>query len=142
MRRSLSVFAIVIALLMAGCTIQPSEGVVIDGPLVGSRIQASFTYDGTGAGKIELVMPNGEVCKGRYLSNRWRNEELLFDITWWVRYFGSDFDPIYMQYGRGYLIGDYGRIAEIEYFTGFRGLKTYGFGLGKDNEGNIYKIVF
>lgn len=42
----------------------------------------------------------------------------------------------------GYLIGDYGRIAEIEYFTGFRGLKTYGFGLGKDNEGNIYKIVF
>lgn len=85
MRRSLSVFAIVIALLMAGCTIQPSEGVVIDGPLAGSRIQASFTYDGTGAGKIELVMPNGEVCKGRYLSNRWRNEELLFDITWWVR---------------------------------------------------------
>jgi len=142
MRKLLSVVVLTAALLMAGCTIQPSEGLVVDGPLAGSRIQASFTYDGTGTGEMRLFMPSGEVCKGRYLSNRWQGEGMLFDLSWWAHYFGSSFDPAFMQYGRGYLTGDYGRAIQLEYFTGFKGLKTYGFGLGIDNEGNVYKIIF
>ena len=143
MRKLLSVVVLTAALLMAGCTILPSEGLVVDGPLAGNRIQASFTYDGTGTGKMELVMPNGEVCKGRYFtSSTWTVEDMEFEVALWVRYFGSNFDPFFMQHGKGFLSGDYGRMIVLEYFTGLEGLKMHGYGLGSDNEGNIYKITF
>lgn len=143
MRKLLMVIVLALTMLLAGCDMQMSSAEVVQGPLAGSRIEASFTYDATGTGKMAMVMPDGEVCKGRYFTfSSWTVEDMEFEIALWVRYFGSNFDPFFMQHGKGFLSGDYGRMIVIEYFTGFEGLKTRGYGLGSDNDGNFYRFVF
>ncbi|MEW6228572.1 MAG: hypothetical protein AB1700_10905 [Bacillota bacterium] len=124
---------------LAGCDAQ-AEVEIVQGPLAGSpKIQASFTWDGTGTGTIAAVLPNGEVCTGRYFTNMKWPSEPLFSLDWYAQYFGSSFDPWGMQYGQAILTGDYGRVIKLEYFTD---LSNHGYVLGLDNGGNVYKLTF
>lgn len=93
------------------------------------------------SGKIYLTMPDGEYCSGRWSSTAGvksskNNYSLLLDH-------GQELglSPRGNE-NRGYamLVGTKGTSIEIEFLTGAG--TAHGFGVAKDNKGNIYKVLF
>ena len=93
------------------------------------------------SGKVILTMPDGEVCKGRWSSTAGvkgsrNNAGLLVD-------YGQELglSPRGNENrGYGMLVGPKGTSIEIEFLTGAG--TAHGFGVAKDNRGNIYKVLF
>ena len=100
------------------------------------------------SGTIKMIGHNSEYFEGQWSSlageRRSRNnpESNLNDETLIGRY-GSEFGLVPRgNENRGYamMVGDKGTLIEIEYLNGAG--TAHGFGIGKDNHGNIFKILF
>lgn len=142
MRRHLAII-LIICIFLYGCATIPINIYPVEGPLAGKGVilKSKYVNTGTGHGTIEVVMPDGEVCKGEYSTVAGGVTGWLFSTQQYNSLWGSSFMSVVenRQYGQATLIGDKGTIIQVEYFTSVTG---HGFGLGKDNKGNIYKIQF
>lgn len=120
----------------------PISGPLSENPNV---INAEFTYNGSGHGDLTVVLPDGEVCKGKYTTipegTITSESRFFFSPYVYANYFGNAYLIENKQYGQGLLIGNRGTIMQLEYFTSSRN-PTHGYGIATDNNGNIYKILF
>lgn len=142
-------YILIMWVFLSGCATVPINIYPVEGPLAGKGIilKSKYVYTGTGHGPIEVVMPDGEVCKGEYstiaggVTGTSFGFGGLFTAQQYTSLLGSGFMSAVenKQYGQATLIGDKGTIVQVEYFTSLTG---HGFGLGKDNKGNIYRIQY
>ena len=95
----------------------------------------------TYSGKMALTMPDGEKCSGRWSSSgsvgaSQNNYSLL--ITYGEK---LNLSPRGNE-DRGYamLLGTKGTIIDVEFLAGVG--TGHGFGVAKDNKGNVYKLLF
>jgi len=95
----------------------------------------------SGSGQCFLTLPDGEYCEGRWSSTAGvkgstNNYSLLLD-------YGQELglSPRGNE-NRGFamLLGTKGTSIEIEFLTGAG--TANGFGIAKDNNGNIFKVLF
>ena len=97
------------------------------------------------SGDIALTMPDGEACKGQWSS------AAGMSVTYGSGTLFSQYGSIYWSgytvgnkpgenRGQAIVIGKRGTVIEIEFYTGSG--TANGFGLAKDNKGNIYKVLF
>lgn len=141
------VASVITACLASSCTMNasftPTEGPLAESGI--TSIPAEFTYNGFGNGKVKVVMPDGEVCEGKYFTVAEGTTSFGTGVV--VGAFGattvngSSSSYKNKQSGRGLLTGDKGRVLEFEYTTSTNS-PTHGYGGGKDNKGNLYKFVF
>ncbi len=131
-------------LLLSSCSITlnlfPTKGPLSEKIPV-KVIKAKATNVTSNSGKCFLTMSDGEYCSGRWSS------------TAGVKSSANNYSLL-MNYGqelglsprgnenRGYamLLGTKGTSIEIEFLTGAG--TAHGFGVAKDNKGNIYKVLF
>ena len=104
-------------------------------------IKAKATNVTSNSGRCFLTLPDGEYCEGRWSS------------TAGVKGSPNNYSLI-LNYGqelglsprgnenRGYamLLGSKGTSIEIEFLTGAG--TAHGFGIAKDNRGNLFKVLF
>ena len=95
------------------------------------------------SGELKFTMPDGDVCAGRWASLGGSNVTLSSGSLL------SEYGALYLtgfsieetagrNPGQAIVACDTGRTVELEFVS--RG--SSGFGIGKDNEGNIYRFVF
>jgi hypothetical protein len=96
------------------------------------------------SGGIAFTMPDGEQCKGRWSSAAGAN--VSYGNASLLNQYGSTYIAGYAVSAGGQNPGealatcDRGRAFQMEFTTG--GGTAHGFGIGKDNKGNIYRMVF
>ena len=135
---------ILIVFIFSGCSIT-LELYPVKGPLASKIpvrvIKAKATNVTSNSGKCFLTMSDGEKCEGRWSStggvrNSTNNYSLLLS-------YGQELglSPRGNE-NRGYamLLGDKDTSIEIEFLTG-KGT-AHGFGVAKDNKGNLFKVLF
>jgi len=96
-------------------------------------------------GNINLTMPDGEICKGKW-SSAAGMQVSVGTVNLFSQY-GSALGTGYsvtnaagVNRGEAILIGERGTQIEVEFYTGSG--TASGYGLAKDNHGNIYKLLF
>lgn len=95
------------------------------------------------SGKIDLQMPSGEVCKGRWSSVASRPSGIHVGVNVHIGDASPDWkDRIHPGRNRGeaYLVGDQGTTMEVVFYTGAG--TANGYGEARDNRGNRYKVLF
>lgn len=154
--RTTSFVALLITAALYGCSTTATL-FPVDGPL--SKLSPppvlTATADGiTGnTGNISLVMPDGEVCKGRWssiapMAYRYSTASATGSATSgmasvWATVYGSGFSMANVpgvNKGEAVLVGDRGTVMQVEFYTGSG--TANGTGVAKDNKGNIYKVLF
>ena len=97
------------------------------------------------SGNLTFVMPDGEGCRGRWASAA--GSGLSFVSGSLMNQYGTTYLQGYsispgtgQNPGQALLTCDRGRTFQIEFITGAG--TANGFGIGKDNEGNVYRMVF
>lgn len=156
MKNNAVIATLILALFIAGCsttaTLYPVEG-----PL--SKMQPlpvlTAIADGiTGnTGNISLTLPNGEYCKGRWssiapMSVGYSAASASGSATSgmssvWATVYGSGFSVSNLRgvnKGEAMLVGDRGTVIHVEFYTGSG--TANGSGVAKDNNGNIFKVLF
>jgi hypothetical protein len=132
-----------ICLSISGCQKITATVYPVDGPLYTagtSSISAIFNWDGTGHGSISFTMPDGEICSGQYTTMPNIQTNYIFGTSLFGSYYGNGFSYYDKQYGQAMATGDKGSIFQFEYFVS--GLTNHGYGIGKDNRGNTYKLMW
>ena len=117
----------------------------INGPLSKQNpikvVKATATNVTSNSGKCFLTLPDGEYCIGRWSSTAGvigsiNNSSLLLD-------YGQELglSPRGNE-NRGFamLLGTLGTSIQIEFLTGAG--TAHGFGVAKDNHGNLFKVLF
>ena len=145
-RSRLAVVAVVVVCgLLVGCAAKTAMMMPVAGPLSERRPVPVLTVriGGTGySGNLSFEMPDGDQCEGRWASAGGSGTTITTGLL-------GEFGPIYlasMSVGEGQNPGqaliacNTGRTMEIEFVTGAG--TASGFGIGKDNEDNIYRLVF
>lgn len=131
-----------ITMFLEGCSghvsIYPVEGPLVDSGTA-QKIDAQYTYGG-GHGEITFVMPDGEIVKGEYSTVSEGQSTSFFSLSKYQQYYGSAFSTSNKQFGQAIGYGNKGTVIQIEYYADQ--MTSHGYGLGKDNHGNIYKILF
>lgn len=96
-------------------------------------------------GNISLSMPDGEYCNGKWSSAA--GVEVGVGTVNLFSQYGSIFGNATsiknvpgVNRGEAILIGEKGTVMEVEFYTGSG--TANGYGLAKDNKGNIYKLIF
>ncbi len=97
------------------------------------------------SGNISFTMPDGDLCKGRWASAAGAgvtiaSASLLTQygpkyVTGYSVSTGSGQNP-----GQAIIVCGKGRTIQLEFVTGAG--TAHGFGIGKDNEANVYRFVF
>jgi len=97
------------------------------------------------SGGLSLTMPDGEVCKGKWSSAA--GMSVTYGSGTLFSQYGSAYWSGYTvgnkpgeNRGQAIVIGERGTVIEVEFYTGSG--TANGFGLAKDNKGNIYKVLF
>ncbi len=97
------------------------------------------------SGGISLTMPDGEFCKGQWssaagMSVSYGSGSLFsqYGSAYWSGYTVSNKPG--ENRGQAMIVGARGTVIEVEFYTGSG--TANGFGLAKDNKGNIYKVLF
>ena len=139
-----NLFLILVVCIFSSCSIT-LDLYPVKGPLATKipvrMIKATATNVTSNSGKCFLTMSDGEYCVGRWSS------------TAGVRKSTNNYSLL-LSYGqelglsprgnenRGYamLLGDKGTSIEIEFLTGAG--TAHGFGVAKDNKGNLFKVLF
>lgn len=113
------------------------------------------TVDGiTGsAGNISLTLPGGEVCNGRWSSIAPMSVGISTSTatgtasdgmnTAWATVYGASYsirNKAGINKGEAMLVGSKGTVMRIEFYTGSG--TANGAGVAKDNNGNIFKVLF
>lgn len=110
----------------------------------GGVATATFKWNGSGHGVVEIALPSGELCKGEYVT-------ISDDVTTWGSIFatGSAGGGIASGYGlttqgkqkgSAVAVGDRGTTVECEYVTSAS--SPQGYGTCRDNHQKSYKLMF
>lgn len=135
-------------LLLSGCSITATM-VPVEGPM--SQQDAppviDMKVDGVdgNSGDISGTLPGGEQCEGRWASAAGSGVTLFSESL--LSTYGSTYSSGFavspgqgQNPGQAILTCAGGRTIQLEFVTGAG--TASGFGIGKDNRGNIYKLVF
>ncbi len=137
-------------------TLTPTQGKLAQQGI--TSIPAKFTWNGSGSGKAEVQMPDGELCVGRYStivrgSNSYHsgqsysnygsygNNPYNLGVYGSTSYSGVGHTYSNDQRGRAIVRGNKGRVITLNYVTSANS-PTHGHGQGYDNKGNRYSIVY
>lgn len=141
-------FALIViaAVYTGGCaltaTLIPVEGPLSElrpVPVVKVRADGILGDDG----KITFVLPPEDKCAGRWATAS--AGSVAFGAASLMSEYGTKYISGYSVSGSGRTPGraiatcDSGRIVDLEFVSG---TSAHGFGIGKDNAGNIYRFVF
>lgn len=132
----------------AGCSLKATM-IPVEGPLSQARPVPVLQVKADGilgnAGNITFNMPDGEPCNGRWASAAGAGVTVSSGsligqygsthLTGFSVSSGSGQNP-----GQALVTCGSGRTFQIEFVTGAG--TAHGFGIGKDNEGNVYRFVF
>jgi len=134
--------------LLNGCT-TTANLYPVQGPLAKQKPFPVITAHVNGimgnTGEISLVLPDGEKCEGKWSSTAGTNVS-VGTVNLFSQYgsiLGTGFSVSNnpgMNRGEAIIVGEKGTIIEVEFYTGSG--TANGFGLAKDNHGNIYKVLF
>lgn len=135
--------AVAVAVSLAGCSMNATM-IPVEGPLAALAPVPNLTVhvDGLASnhGKLSFVSPDGDACAGRWVSLQTGTSAALIQ-----------------QYGATYMTGvavvqpgqnggqalatcPKGRTYQLEFVTNAG--TAHGSGIGKDNQGNVYRFVF
>ncbi len=142
------VYLLLLTLALSGCALTATM-VPVEGPLSQQRPAPVIQVKADGimgnSGNIVFAMPGGETCKGRWSSAA--GAEVTVGAASLISQYGSTVLSGYsVSTGRGQNPGQaiatcpQGRTVQLEFVTGAG--TAHGFGVGKDNEGNLYRFVF
>jgi hypothetical protein len=110
-----------LAITLSAC-VKTATFYPIEGPMSAVRPVPELKARATGIlgtkGDLTLVLPDGEVCTGR----------------WGVASAGDN-----VRRGHAVLYGNAGTIIEVEFNAG---TNAEGTGTARDNKGNIYRVIF
>lgn len=134
--------------VVAGCSTTVSM-FPVEGPLSEERPVPTIeaTADGImgNSGNISLTMPDGEHCTGKWSSAAGAGIEIESGSL--IGTYGSAYGTSTsvstgtgQNPGQAILTCDQGRTIQLEFVTGAG--TANGFGIAKDNEENIYKVLF
>lgn len=134
--------------LSVGCSLKATM-VPVEGPLSHIRPVRVLYVRADGilgnSGDISFVMPDGESCKGRWSSAA--GAGLSIGSAGLLSQYGSTYITGYsvstgtgQNPGQALAVCSKGRTVQLEFVTGAG--TAHGFGIGKDNESNIYRFVF
>lgn len=148
--RKISYFSVLIFNLFILCNCSTTANLYpVQGPLSEIKplpiIEATVTGIAGNTGGISLVLPSGEKCKGKWSSAAGSSVQ-VGTVNLFSQYgsiFGTGFlvgNNPGMNRGEAIVIGENGTVIEIEFYTGSG--TANGFGLGKDNNGNVYRVLF
>ena len=136
----------------------------VQGPLAETQpqvLKGTFTNFLTGHGTIKLTLPDGEVCKGEYTTigegmttfssgsgtgtgiatgTNTSGSGIVITQNDFVNILGTSFSVKNKQQGMATLIGNKGTIIVVDYFVDV--WTSHGFGIAKDNKGNLYRVQF
>jgi hypothetical protein len=128
-------FLLVVILVLSGCT-EHGRLYNLD---TGATTVISFSYSGSGHGKLSGTLPSGELMKGEYttVANAAYGWGSIYSSTGSAS--ASAVTVSGRQYGSAIATGDKGTVVECEYVTG---MSVHGSGACKDNHGGKYKLMF
>jgi len=140
----LSALAFAVSACSMTATLIPIEGPLSQlrpVPVLEAAVDGVMGHTGT----LSLIMPDGEQCSGRWssaagtgFSYGWGNLMGTYGAS-----YGSGFSVSsgYGQNpGQAILTCDRGTTMHVEFVTGAG--TVHGFGFAKDNNGNVYKLLF
>lgn len=97
------------------------------------------------SGKIKFVVPSGDRCEGRWSSAA--GQDLTIAGGSLLSQYGSTYLTGYalstgrgQNPGRALAVCTSGRVVDLEFVTGAG--TAHGFGIGKDNQNNVFRFVF
>lgn len=132
--------------LLCSCTIT-ADLYPVEGPYAQSQpvpvLKAKVHGVLGNSGKIDLRMPTGELCKGRWSSVAPASSGINVGVNVSIGAASPDWKDMIQpgkNRGEAYLIGDRGTTLEVVFFTGAG--TASGFGEARDNRGNRYKVLF
>ena len=131
-----------------GCALTATM-VPVEGPLSQVRPVPVLRVRADGilgnSGKLSLTMPDGDRCQGRWASAA--GASVTFGAASLLSQYGTTYLSGYsismgsgQNPGQALVVCDAGRVLQIEFVTGAG--TTSGFGIAKDNEDNLYRLVF
>ena len=135
-------------LTLSGCALTATM-IPVEGPLSELRPVPVLKARADGilgnSGNITFTMPDGETCKGRWSSAA--GAGVTIGSAGLVSQYGSTYLSGYSvatgtgrNPGQALAVCSKGRSLQLEFVTGAG--TAHGFGIGKDNAGNIYRSVF
>jgi hypothetical protein len=137
-----------LAVTSTGCAMTATM-IPVEGPL--SQVRPApvlqVRVDGIlgNSGKLSFTMPDGEACNGRWASAA--GAGVTVGSAGLLSQYGSMYVSGYsvstgtgQNPGQALALCSKGRTLQLEFVTGAG--TAHGFGIGKDNEGNIYRFVF
>ncbi|WP_048648979.1 hypothetical protein [Nitratireductor soli] len=148
MKNTLALAAV--GLLLAGCISQDVKLYPVEGPLAGQVplpvVQAKAVGVETNSGPLSLTLPSGEKCQGTWSSVAPRFQTVstgsLFS-SYGGAIFGSGVttgNVAGVNKGHAFLSCSAGTTIDAEFFTGSG--TANGYGIAKDSQGNVYKMLF
>jgi hypothetical protein len=137
-----------VVLGLSACSLNATL-VPVEGPMSQTRpvpvIHAKADGILGNSGNITFAMANGETCKGRWSSAAGAGVTVGSGSL--ISTYGSAYLSGYrvstgkgQNPGQALAVCSTGRSLQLEFVTGAG--TTHGFGIGKDNEGNVYRFVF
>jgi hypothetical protein len=137
---------ILLIFLLFGCAM-PHVPVLlygVSGPYEGKVVEGKAHVTGGNSGRIEITLPNGEYCTGDYsiitqglacsMSAQWQG---LYQSVYGTGYTST---VLRTCQGMGTALGNNGTVLEVNFLPD--SLSGHGFGVAKDNKGNIYRVQF
>jgi hypothetical protein len=142
----LNMSVILLVCLLFGCAVPPLPVNLygVSGANEGRMIVGQAHRSGPKRGIIEITLPDGEQCTGNYSIIRDASSTAL-SASWNSLYqsvYGSGQATTVQSTGAGMAtaVGNNGTVLEVNFLADtFSG---HGFGVAKDNRGNIYRVQF
>lgn len=139
---------VLIATFSTGCSTTVSL-FPVEGPLSQQRPVPTLHATANGitgnTGDMSLVMPEGEICEGKWSSAA--GAGISVETGSLIGTYGSVYGVgtsistgTGQNPGQAFLICNQGRTIQVEFVTGAG--TANGFGFAKDNKGNIYRVLF
>lgn len=145
--KKLAVIILACAVALMGCNTFTAMMVPVEGPLSANpaSLKLEFTGDSVEHGSVKVIMPEGETCTGQYtVLEQGRQKfpsETYFNEQDYIKYFGHPIPFSHKNYGQALLVGDKGTSIQAEFLAGSSS-PPHGYGLAKDNKGNVFKLIF
>ena len=141
-------YLIAISILLIGCS-TTANLYPIKGPLSMQKpipiIKAKVNGILGNTGSISLTLPTGEECKGKWssaagVSVGYGTVNLFSQYGSMLGTSMSIQNKAGVNRGEAIIVGGRDTVIEIEFYTGSG--TANGYGLAKDSQGNIYKVLF
>lgn len=148
MTRLIRVAAVLFAAVGSACSLHATM-VPVDGPMSEQRPVPVLDVEVNGimgnSGDLSFTIPGGEFCEGRWSSAAGTSVTVASSTLL------TEYGPAYISGyslstdggqnpGAALAVCDSGRSLQLDFVTGAG--TAHGFGIGEDNEGNIYRFVF